>query len=81
MNKKLTKKKSNKKTIKEEVEICDICEENPVEIGSGTCKKCLAEIPTFEITCECNTVLEVEDGGSVICDNCGLELDDKGCIL
>lgn len=32
----------------------------------------------FEVTCLCNTLLEVGDGETVVCGNCGREYDDRG---
>jgi len=35
----------------------------------------------FHILCLCNTDLEVEDGDTVKCFNCGKEYDDKGVLI
>jgi predicted RNA-binding Zn-ribbon protein involved in translation (DUF1610 family) len=40
------------------------------------------ELPLiWEVTCSCNTVVEVEDGCIGECSNCGTQLDDKGNIV
>jgi hypothetical protein len=38
-------------------------------------------IRVFGIVCPCETALEVEDHGTVVCENCGRQLDDRGVIL
>jgi hypothetical protein len=36
---------------------------------------------TFTVLCPCQTEVEIEDGTTKECPNCGIELDDKGNIL
>ena len=35
----------------------------------------------FHILCLCNTDLEVEDGDTIQCENCGRIYDDKGILI
>lgn len=52
----------------------------PYELAKDELKD-IAGITYFKVICSCETELEIEDGCTAICGNCGQELDDRGNVL